>query len=162
MCVSVRLKLSCVCPHSRFNILVTWKGLKGKRGWSKRGREREKVREMREIRDWLLIAVELSGGIAYFPFVCVFSPPPHNSLAHRLRGGLVEKESRTKDSCHFSFIYPLSFSVSSFVKISFSCLGLEILNLERSLDNRKQLKAGKEDERRMDGRKEKKTHIYAT
>ena len=175
MCVSLHKRTTFVwvrtalCVSSQqVRYLSRWHegGLKGNRGWSKGGRDRERRRERWErlgIDYRLLWSCQEAGerwrSTAYFPFVCVFFF--HTLSFIDWKGRLVEKERRAKDSCHFSFVYPLSlFTVSTFVKISFS---FPVFTKVRRLDKEEATQGGKEKwkrERRRDGRKEHTSGIY--
>lgn len=139
-------------------------GLKGNRGWSKGGRDGERRWERWERLGidyrllWSCQEAGKDGGAQpiFLLFVCFFSTLSFIDW----KGRLVEKERRTKDSCHFSFIYPLFFTVSTFVKISFS---VPVFTKVWRLDKKEATRGGREKwkrEWRRDGRKEHTNGIY--
>ena len=170
MCVSVHKKTTFVwvrqalcVPSQQVRYLSRWHegGLKGKRGWSKGGRDRERRWERWErlgIDYRLLQSCQEAGerwrSAAYFPFVCVcvfFFPLPRSSTG---KGDWWRKRGAQKIHV-ISPSFTLSlFTVSTFVKISFS---FPVFTKVWRLDKEEATRGRKEkwkSERRRDGRKE--------
>lgn len=159
------LAWSCACPCSRFNIL--WHI----RAWNEREdgtkeEEKEKVRVMSKIRDWLLITVALSGGRGkmeehkLFSF-CLDPPPfPLHSFTDWLRETQRERGLHKRDMSFLLYIPSLSFFVSVLISFSSVFANIELRVNGRQKETTAAREQGGQKERKTDGRKEKYTHMH--